>query len=170
MFKSYWINVKTSSAFGVSSGQRGVYTRSLRKSVDDEDTEVQNKGEMIRSTGSIRCTDNSLRIEDRMLQQWTTVIVYIGNNSICICLLTWDYLEICTCVGLEVEEDVHDEGEDGEDEDEEEDDDEEDGEDEEEENHRRYDFRQRKTVVRYQAAQDGTESVQVTDHVKTRTR
>ncbi|KAM9852704.1 ATPase family AAA domain-containing protein 2 [Aulostomus maculatus] len=48
------------------------------------------------------------------------------------------------------------EEEDGE-EDEEEDDDEdddEDGEDEEEENQRRYDFRQRKTVVRYQAPQD----------------
>ncbi|XP_028281971.1 ATPase family AAA domain-containing protein 2 isoform X2 [Parambassis ranga] len=43
--------------------------------------------------------------------------------------------------------------EDGEDEEEEEDDDEDDD-DEEEENQRRYDFRQRKTVVRYQAPQD----------------
>ncbi|XP_035020238.2 ATPase family AAA domain-containing protein 2 isoform X1 [Hippoglossus stenolepis] len=38
--------------------------------------------------------------------------------------------------------------------DEEEEDDDEDGEDEEEDNQRRYDFRQRKTVVRYQAPQD----------------
>uniref|UniRef100_A0A4W6ECK4 ATPase family AAA domain-containing protein 2 n=1 Tax=Lates calcarifer TaxID=8187 RepID=A0A4W6ECK4_LATCA len=43
-------------------------------------------------------------------------------------------------------------GEDDDDDEEEEDD--EDGEDEEEENQRRYDFRQRKTVVRYQAPQD----------------
>ncbi|XP_053289105.1 ATPase family AAA domain-containing protein 2 isoform X3 [Pleuronectes platessa] len=57
-----------------------------------------------------------------------------------------------------VDEEDHDkEGEqDGEvdDEEEEEDDDDEDGEDEEEDNQRRYDFRQRKTAVRYQAPQD----------------
>lgn len=58
-------------------------------------------------------------------------------------------------------EDDHDEEEeeDGEndEEEEEEEDEDEDGEDEEEEeNQRRYDFRQRKTVVRYQAPQDGT--------------
>ncbi|XP_038145602.1 ATPase family AAA domain-containing protein 2-like isoform X1 [Cyprinodon tularosa] len=47
----------------------------------------------------------------------------------------------------EADEDDH--GEDGEDEE-----DDEDGEDEEEENHQRYDFRQRKTVVRYQAPLD----------------
>ncbi|XP_071326843.1 ATPase family AAA domain-containing protein 2-like isoform X2 [Trachinotus anak] len=57
------------------------------------------------------------------------------------------------------DEDDHDEEEeeDREDDEEEEEDDEdedEDGEDEEEENQRRYDFRQRKTVVRYQAPQD----------------
>lgn len=53
-------------------------------------------------------------------------------------------------------EDSDDEDEDGEDDEEEEEDDEEDdGEDEEEENQRRYDFRQRKTVVRYQAPLDG---------------
>ncbi|XP_044062597.1 ATPase family AAA domain-containing protein 2-like isoform X2 [Siniperca chuatsi] len=53
------------------------------------------------------------------------------------------------------DEDDHDEEEeeDGEN-DEEEDDEDDDGEDEEEENQRRYDFRQRKTVVRYQAPQD----------------
>lgn len=48
----------------------------------------------------------------------------------------------------------HDGGEIGDGEDEEEEDDDEDAEDEEEENQRRYDFRQRKTVVRYQAPQD----------------
>ncbi|XP_040899672.1 ATPase family AAA domain-containing protein 2-like isoform X2 [Toxotes jaculatrix] len=48
----------------------------------------------------------------------------------------------------EEEEDREDDDE------EEEDDDDEEGEDEEEENQRRYDFRQRKTVVRYQAPQD----------------
>ncbi|XP_074510873.1 ATPase family AAA domain-containing protein 2 isoform X3 [Sebastes fasciatus] len=59
------------------------------------------------------------------------------------------------------DEDDHnkEKGEDGEDEEEEEEDDDEedddeDGEDEEEENQKRYDFRQRKTVVRYQAPQD----------------
>ncbi|XP_070821724.1 ATPase family AAA domain-containing protein 2-like isoform X1 [Chaetodon trifascialis] len=50
------------------------------------------------------------------------------------------------------DDDDDDDGEDEEEEEEEEDD--EDGEDEEEDNQRRYDFRQRKTVVRYQAAQD----------------
>lgn len=50
--------------------------------------------------------------------------------------------------------------EDGEDEEEEEEEDDEDGVDEEEENQRRYDFRQRKAMVRYQAPQDGTASVQ----------
>ncbi|XP_035984936.1 ATPase family AAA domain-containing protein 2 isoform X2 [Fundulus heteroclitus] len=50
------------------------------------------------------------------------------------------------------EADEDDNGEEGEDEEEE--DEEEDGEDEEEENHQRYDFRQRKTVVRYQAPLD----------------
>lgn len=53
-------------------------------------------------------------------------------------------------------EDNHDDDEEEEDaEDEEEEDDDEDAEDEEEENQRRYDFRQRKTVVRYQAPLDG---------------
>lgn len=55
-------------------------------------------------------------------------------------------------------QDSDDEDEDGEDDEEEEEDDEDDdddGEDEEEENQRRYDFRQRKTVVRYQAPLDG---------------
>ncbi|XP_008285122.1 ATPase family AAA domain-containing protein 2 [Stegastes partitus] len=52
-------------------------------------------------------------------------------------------------------DDEEEEEEDGEDDEEEEDDeDDEDGEDEEEENQQRYDFRQRKTVVRYQAPQD----------------
>ncbi|XP_054477905.1 ATPase family AAA domain-containing protein 2-like isoform X2 [Anoplopoma fimbria] len=50
-------------------------------------------------------------------------------------------------------EDVDDEDDEEEEEEEEEHDDE-DGEDEEEDNQRRYDFRQRKTVVRYQAPQD----------------
>lgn len=61
--------------------------------------------------------------------------------------------------GDEDEDDNDDEEgeEDGEDEEEEEeDDDDEEGEDEEEENQRRYDFRQRKTAVRYQAPLDGT--------------
>uniref|UniRef100_A0A7N9AQE5 ATPase family AAA domain-containing protein 2 n=1 Tax=Mastacembelus armatus TaxID=205130 RepID=A0A7N9AQE5_9TELE len=52
------------------------------------------------------------------------------------------------------DEDDHDEEEDEDREDDDDDDEDEDGEDEEEENQRRYDFRQRKTVVRYQAAQD----------------
>ncbi|XP_070690704.1 ATPase family AAA domain-containing protein 2-like [Pempheris klunzingeri] len=58
------------------------------------------------------------------------------------------------------DEDDHDaeegdgEEEDEEEEEEEDDEDDEDGEDEEEENQRRYDFRQRKTVVRYQAPLD----------------
>lgn len=54
-------------------------------------------------------------------------------------------------------EDNHDDDEEEEEdaEDEEEEDDDEDAEDEEEENQRRYDFRQRKTVVRYQAPLDG---------------
>lgn len=43
----------------------------------------------------------------------------------------------------------------GGDEEEEEEEEDEDGVDEEEENQRRYDFRQRKTVVRYQVPQDG---------------
>uniref|UniRef100_A0A3Q4MJQ4 ATPase family AAA domain-containing protein 2 n=1 Tax=Neolamprologus brichardi TaxID=32507 RepID=A0A3Q4MJQ4_NEOBR len=51
------------------------------------------------------------------------------------------------------DDDDEEEEEDGEDEEEEEEDDE-DAEDEEEENQRRYDFRQRKTVVRYQAPLD----------------
>ncbi|XP_034730547.1 ATPase family AAA domain-containing protein 2-like isoform X2 [Etheostoma cragini] len=51
--------------------------------------------------------------------------------------------------------DEEEDGDDGEDEEEEEDDDDDEvGEDEEEDNQRRYDFRQRKTVVRYQAPQD----------------
>ncbi|CAJ1062032.1 ATPase family AAA domain-containing protein 2-like isoform X2 [Xyrichtys novacula] len=62
----------------------------------------------------------------------------------------------------EEDEDDHDddEGEEGdreeeeEEEEDEDDEEDEDGEDEEEENQRRYDFRQRKTVVRYQAPQD----------------
>uniref|UniRef100_A0A667YYW8 ATPase family AAA domain-containing protein 2 n=1 Tax=Myripristis murdjan TaxID=586833 RepID=A0A667YYW8_9TELE len=61
----------------------------------------------------------------------------------------------------EDDEDDHDEEEEGdgeeeeeEEDDEDDDDDDEDGEDEEEDNQRRYDFRQRKTVVRYQAPQD----------------
>lgn len=56
-------------------------------------------------------------------------------------------------------DDDEEEEEDGEDEEEEEEDDE-DAEDEEEENQRRYDFRQRKTVVRYQAPLDGMLSIQ----------
>uniref|UniRef100_A0A3B5MFQ8 ATPase family AAA domain-containing protein 2 n=1 Tax=Xiphophorus couchianus TaxID=32473 RepID=A0A3B5MFQ8_9TELE len=48
----------------------------------------------------------------------------------------------------------------GEDEEEEDEDGEDDDEEEEEENHQRYDFRQRKTVVLYQAPLDGTASVQ----------
>ncbi|XP_039974151.1 ATPase family AAA domain-containing protein 2-like isoform X2 [Xiphias gladius] len=56
------------------------------------------------------------------------------------------------------DEDDHDEEEEedreDDEEEEEDDDDDEDGEDEEEENQRRYDFRQRKTVVRYQAPQE----------------
>ncbi|XP_070767520.1 ATPase family AAA domain-containing protein 2-like [Enoplosus armatus] len=61
--------------------------------------------------------------------------------------------------GDEGDHEEEEEEEDGENEEEEEegddeDDDDEDGEDEEEENQRRYDFRQRKTVVRYQAPQD----------------
>ncbi|KAG7229369.1 hypothetical protein INR49_012886 [Caranx melampygus] len=52
------------------------------------------------------------------------------------------------------EEDREDEEEEEEEEEEEDDDDDEDGEDEEEENQRRYDLRQRKTVVRYQAPLD----------------
>uniref|UniRef100_UPI003AACCDE9 ATPase family AAA domain-containing protein 2-like isoform X1 n=1 Tax=Centroberyx gerrardi TaxID=166262 RepID=UPI003AACCDE9 len=61
--------------------------------------------------------------------------------------------------GDEDDEDDHDEEEeedreDEEEEEEDDDDDDEDGEDEEEDNQRRYDFRQRKTVVRYQAPQD----------------
>lgn len=65
--------------------------------------------------------------------------------------------------GNEDDHDEEEEEDDGEDEEEEEedDDDDEDGEDEEEENQRRYDFRQRKTVVRYQAAQDGTAFIQL---------
>lgn len=50
-------------------------------------------------------------------------------------------------------EDEDDQDEDGEDEEGEEEEDDEDA--EEEENQRRYDFRQRKTVVRYQASQEG---------------
>ncbi|XP_019112381.2 ATPase family AAA domain-containing protein 2 isoform X2 [Larimichthys crocea] len=50
--------------------------------------------------------------------------------------------------------DDDEEEEEEEDDDDDDDDDDEDGEDEEEENQRRYDFRQRKTVVRYQAPQD----------------
>uniref|UniRef100_A0A671W9J7 ATPase family AAA domain-containing protein 2 n=1 Tax=Sparus aurata TaxID=8175 RepID=A0A671W9J7_SPAAU len=54
----------------------------------------------------------------------------------------------------EEEEDGEDEEEEEEEQENDEEDDDEDGEDEEEENQRRYDFRQRKTVVRYQAPQD----------------
>uniref|UniRef100_A0A673A0J8 ATPase family AAA domain-containing protein 2 n=1 Tax=Sphaeramia orbicularis TaxID=375764 RepID=A0A673A0J8_9TELE len=66
----------------------------------------------------------------------------------------------CTMTQQQYEEDEQDEEEeegDGEDEDDEEEEDEEedDAEDEEEENQRRYDFRQRKTVDRYQAPQEG---------------
>nr|XP_020490645.1 ATPase family AAA domain-containing protein 2 isoform X1 [Labrus bergylta] len=56
--------------------------------------------------------------------------------------------------GGDEDEGDHEEEEEEEGEDEEEEEDDEDGEDEEEENQRRYDFRQRKTVVRYQAPQD----------------
>lgn len=56
-------------------------------------------------------------------------------------------------------DDDEEEEEDGEDDEEEEEDDE-DAEDEEEENQRRYDLRQRKTVVRYQAPLDGMLSIQ----------
>ncbi|XP_068179412.1 ATPase family AAA domain-containing protein 2-like isoform X2 [Antennarius striatus] len=52
------------------------------------------------------------------------------------------------------EEDGDDEEEEDEEDDDDDDDDDEDGEDEEEENHRRYDLRQRKTVVRYEAPLD----------------
>uniref|UniRef100_A0A8C4DNE5 ATPase family AAA domain-containing protein 2 n=1 Tax=Dicentrarchus labrax TaxID=13489 RepID=A0A8C4DNE5_DICLA len=58
----------------------------------------------------------------------------------------------------ENQEEEEDREEDDEEEEDEEDDDE-DGEDEEEENQRRYDFRQRKTVVRYQAPQDENKHV-----------
>lgn len=51
--------------------------------------------------------------------------------------------------------DGHDDEDEEDDDDEEEEEDDDDGEDEEEENQRRYDFRQRKTAVRYQAPQDG---------------
>ncbi|KAM9353797.1 ATPase family AAA domain-containing protein 2 [Symphorus nematophorus] len=54
----------------------------------------------------------------------------------------------------EEEEEEDREDDDEEEEEEEDEDDDEDAEDEEEENQRRYDFRQRKTVVRYQAPQD----------------
>ncbi|KAK2844231.1 hypothetical protein Q5P01_010890 [Channa striata] len=56
--------------------------------------------------------------------------------------------------GDEDDHDDEEEEEDDEDEDEEEEEEDDDAEDEEEENQRRYDFRQRKTVVRYQAPQD----------------
>ncbi|XP_069393227.1 ATPase family AAA domain-containing protein 2 isoform X3 [Paralichthys olivaceus] len=56
--------------------------------------------------------------------------------------------------GEDREVDVDDDDDEEEEEDDEDDDDDEDGEDEEEDNQRRYDFRQRKTVVRYQAPQD----------------
>lgn len=58
------------------------------------------------------------------------------------------------------------EEEDGDDDDDDVDDDEEeeDDEDAEEENQRRYDFRQRKTVVRYQAPLDGTTSTFLTKY------
>lgn len=61
--------------------------------------------------------------------------------------------------GGDEDDNDEEEEEDGEDEEEEEEDDE-DAEDEEEENQRRYDFRQRKTVVRYQAPLDGMLSIQ----------
>lgn len=59
------------------------------------------------------------------------------------------------------------EEEDGEDDDDDDDDDEEveDDEDAEEENQRRYDFRQRKTVVRYQAPLDGITSTFLTRYI-----
>lgn len=53
-----------------------------------------------------------------------------------------------------------DEDDNDDDEEEEEEEDDEDAEDEEEENQRRYDLRQRKTVVRYQAPLDGMLSIQ----------
>lgn len=70
------------------------------------------------------------------------------------------------CTKLEKKKISTEEDEDNDDEEEEDGDDEEeeDGEDEdgeEEENQQRYDFRQRKTVVRYQAPLDGTVSVQM---------
>lgn len=80
----------------------------------------------------------------------------------------WDYCLFSPKLGGN--KDGHDEEEDDEEEDDEEDDDDDDDDDddededdndgdddddEEEENQRRYDFRQRKTVVRYQAPQDG---------------
>lgn len=58
------------------------------------------------------------------------------------------------------DEEDDDNSEVGEDEEEEDEDGEDDEEEEEEENHQRYDFRQRKTVVLYQAPLDGTASVQ----------
>ncbi|XP_047455651.1 ATPase family AAA domain-containing protein 2-like isoform X2 [Mugil cephalus] len=54
----------------------------------------------------------------------------------------------------EEEEDGEDDDDDDDEEEEEDEDEDEDAEDEEEENQQRYDFRQRKTVVRYQAPQD----------------
>ncbi|KAM9798500.1 ATPase family AAA domain-containing protein 2 [Neosynchiropus ocellatus] len=56
----------------------------------------------------------------------------------------------------EEEEEEEGEDDDEDDDEEEEEEEDEDGEDEEEENQRRYDFRQRKTVVRYQAPQEET--------------
>lgn len=60
---------------------------------------------------------------------------------------------------FETQDDDDEDDDNSEDGEEEEDEDGEDDE-EEEENHQRYDFRQRKTVVRYQAPLDGTASVQ----------
>lgn len=56
--------------------------------------------------------------------------------------------------GNEVNQEAEEGGDEEEEEEEEDDEEDEDGVDEEEENQRRYDFRQRKTVVRYQAPQD----------------
>lgn len=73
------------------------------------------------------------------------------------CKRTWGTKLDYFVLNLDGNKDSHDEEEDDDDDDEEdeEEEDDDDGEDEEEENQRRYDFRQRKTVVRYQAPQDG---------------
>lgn len=112
------------------SEQLGVYTRGrMRKlsNVDSKDIVEENQGEA-RTELSHQCK-----------RTWGT---------------KWDYF-ILNLDGNKDSHDEEDDDEDEEDDDEEDDDDDDDGEDEEEENQRRYDFRQRKTVVRYQAPQDG---------------